>query len=84
VTKGALVVAKGKKAGTLYLTTYSTNVCNLVALEVDTTLWHYRLGHMSHKGIEIMKKDFPRYTERGLEFCEDCIYGKQKRVKVSQ
>ena len=57
VTKGALVVARGKKVGTLYLTTYSTNVCNLVASKLDTTLWNYRLSHMSHKGMEIIKKD---------------------------
>ncbi|KAH9322596.1 hypothetical protein KI387_017235, partial [Taxus chinensis] len=80
VTKGALVVARGKKVGTLYLTTYSTNVCNLVASEVDTTLWHYRLGHMSHKGMDIIKKDFPRYTENMFwSFVRTAYMGKQKQ-----
>ena len=78
VTKGALLVARGKKVGTLYLTTDSTNDCNLVDSDADTTLWHYRLDYMSHKGMKIINKDFPRYIEIGLEFCDDCIYGKQK------
>ncbi|KAH9299655.1 hypothetical protein KI387_031337, partial [Taxus chinensis] len=63
VTKGALVVARGKKVGTLYLTTDSTNDFNLVASDADTTLWHYRLGHMSHKGMDIIKKNLPGYIE---------------------
>ncbi|KAH9310470.1 hypothetical protein KI387_025505, partial [Taxus chinensis] len=63
VTKGALVVVRGKKVGTLYLSTNSTNDCNLVASDVDTKLWHYRLGHMNHKGMDIIKKNFPGYTE---------------------
>ena len=78
VTKGALVVARGKKVGTVYLTTDSTNDCNLVASDADTTLWHYRLGHMSHKGMNIIKKNFPGYIETGFDLCENCIYGKQK------
>jgi hypothetical protein len=24
--------------------------------EVDTTLWHHRVGHMSEKGMEILHK----------------------------
>ena len=45
-------------------------------------LWHLRLGHMSQKGLLILSK-------RGLlgdknfsdiEFCEHCIFGKQKRI----
>ncbi|KAH9308636.1 hypothetical protein KI387_036547, partial [Taxus chinensis] len=77
VTKGALVVARGKKVGTLYLTTDSTNDCNLVASNADTTLWNYRLSHMSHNGMNIINKNLPGYTETCLDFCENCIYGKQ-------
>ncbi|KAH9306007.1 hypothetical protein KI387_010411, partial [Taxus chinensis] len=49
VAKGTLVVARGKKNGTLYLTS-GADYCNLVAADGDATLWHQRLGHMSHKG----------------------------------
>lgn len=36
---------------------------------------------MSHIGMKIINKDLPGYTETCLEFCEDCIYGKHKRVR---
>jgi hypothetical protein len=57
VTKGSLVIEKGEKAGTLYLcignidSPISSNYTG-----VDTTLWNHRLGHMSEKGMYILKK----------------------------
>ena len=52
VTKGSLVIEKGEKVGTLYLCTGNTNSSiSLDSTEVDTTLWHNRLGHMSGKGM---------------------------------
>ncbi|RYA69877.1 hypothetical protein DD595_25460 [Enterobacter cloacae complex sp. 4DZ3-17B2] len=54
--------------------------------EVDSAVWHYRLGHMSAKGMQILqtKKLLPGLKEVDLEFCEDCVYGKQKRVKFQK
>ena len=52
VTKGALVVAKVEKVGTLYLC--KGNIDSSIALfstGTYTTLWHHRLGHMSEKGM---------------------------------
>eukprot|EP00253_Pinus_taeda_P026572 PITA_26572 len=46
VTKGALVIAKGKKVGTLYLCNGISNSINaLTSKGADATLWHHRLGH---------------------------------------
>jgi hypothetical protein len=52
VIKGSLVIAKGEKVGTLYLCIGNTDSSiSLASTEVDTTLWHHRLGHMSEKGM---------------------------------
>ena len=95
VTKGALVVAKGDKVGTLYLctgNTYSTLVATKLVttkiviahvVGIETKLWHHRLGHMSEKGMKILhsRKLLPGLKQIDLEFCENCVYGKQKRVR---
>eukprot|EP00253_Pinus_taeda_P006513 PITA_06513 len=48
VTKGAPVIAKGEKVGTLYLCNGISNYVNaLTSKEANATLWHHRLGHMS-------------------------------------
>lgn len=48
----------------------------------DAALWHQRLGHMSKKGLEVMLKrdQLPGLQSANLEFCEHCLYGKQKQV----
>jgi hypothetical protein len=90
VTKGALVVAKGDKVGTLYLCTSNT-YCTLDAIEtiptnivlthtigIETKLWHHRLRHMSEKGMKILhsKNLLPSLKNIDLEFYETCVYGK--------
>ena len=83
VTKATMVVVKGDKVGTLYLckgTTYSSIA--LASAGIDTTLWHYRIGHMSEKGMQILqcKKLLSGLKQIDLEFCEHYVYGKHKRV----
>jgi hypothetical protein len=78
------VIAKGEKVGTLYLCTGNTDSSiSLASTGVDTTLWHHRLGHMSEKGMQILhKRNFlPDLKQIDLDFCEHCVYGKQKRVR---
>eukprot|EP00253_Pinus_taeda_P033030 PITA_33030 len=54
VTKGALVIEKGKNVGTLYLCNSISNSVNaLTSKGADATLWHHRLEHMSEKGMKI-------------------------------
>ena len=46
-------------------------------------LWHHRLGHMSEKGMQILhsRNLLLDLKQVSLEFCEKCVYGKQKRVR---
>jgi hypothetical protein len=84
VIKGSLVIVKGEKVGTLYLCTGNTDSSiSLASTGVDTTLWHHRLGHMSEKGMQILHKInlLPDLKQIDLDFCEHCVYGKQKRVR---
>ncbi|OAE25312.1 hypothetical protein AXG93_4620s1260 [Marchantia polymorpha subsp. ruderalis] len=57
VSKDTMVAAKGKKVGTLYLTSHGSDT--LVVLVLDrresSNLWHNRLGHMSEKRMKVMQ-----------------------------
>jgi hypothetical protein len=79
-----MVIEKENKVGTLYLCTANTDSSiSLASTGVDTTLWHHRPGHVSEKGMQILhkKKMLPDLKQIDLDFCEHCVYGKQKRVK---
>ena len=83
VIKGSLVIVKGEKVGTLYLCIGNNDSSiSLASTRVDTTLWHHRLGHMSEKGMQILhKRNFLLDIKQiDLDFCENYVYGKQKRV----
>jgi hypothetical protein len=84
VIKGSLVIAKGEKVGTLCLCTGNTeSSISLASTGVDTKMWHHMLGHMSEKGMHILHKRnlLPDLKQIDLDFCEHCVYGKQKRVR---
>ena len=53
---------------------------SIASSELDNGVWHQRLGHMSEKEMKVMlskdKLSGLKFVE--LDFCEDCIYGKQK------
>ena len=44
----------------------------------NTKLWHMRLGHMSEKGIQILKKEghLGNHCTGKVEFYEHCIFRK--------
>ena len=52
VTKGVRVLARGKKTGTLYMTSSPRDTIAVADVSTDTSLWHCRLGHMSEKRDE--------------------------------
>lgn len=54
ITKGAMVIMRGLKCGTLYKTILSKDCIALVRSENDSMTWHRRLGHMSEKGMKMM------------------------------
>ena len=86
ITKGALVVARGKKTGTLYVTSNLENIVAVADADGKSNLWHQRLGHMSEKGMKTLlsKGKLPDMKNVDVCLCEDCIFGKQKKVSFTK
>ena len=86
ITKGALVVARGKKTGTLYVTSNLENIIVVADADGKSNLWHQRLGHMSDKGMKTLlsKGKLPDLKNVDVGLCEDCIFGKQKKVSFTK
>jgi hypothetical protein len=57
VSNGTMVAAKGKKVGTLYLTSHGSDTLVVVDSKESSNLWHYRLGHMSEKGMKVIQSN---------------------------
>ncbi|RVW52843.1 Retrovirus-related Pol polyprotein from transposon TNT 1-94 [Vitis vinifera] len=81
VIKGARVLARGKKTGTLYVTSCPRDTIAVADASTDTSLWHRRLGHMSEKGMKmlLLKGKLPELKFIDFDMCESCILGKQKK-----
>jgi GAG-pre-integrase domain len=86
IVKRAMMIARGRKSGTLYLTDNSGDLVALTGAETDPTLWHNRLGHMSDKGMKVLasKGLLPAMKSVETGFCEDYVLEKQKRVSFSK
>ncbi|KAM0004298.1 putative RNA-directed DNA polymerase [Helianthus debilis subsp. tardiflorus] len=84
LTRGSLIVAKGKRSSKLYRThpKISKDSVNLLVNADMTDLWHRRLAHMSEKGMFILlkKNALPDLHDVHLKKCSHCLAGKQKRV----
>ena len=82
VTKGARVLARGKKTGTLYMTSSPRDTIAVADASTDTSLWHRKLGHMSEKGIKMLLSKGKLLELKSIDFdmCENCILGKQKNM----
>ena len=82
ITKGALIIARGKKTGTLYVTSNLENIVTVADADGKSNLWHQRLGHMSEKGMKTLlsKGKLPDLKNVDVGLCEDFIFGKQKKV----
>ena len=81
VTKGARLLARGKKTGTLYMTSSLRDTIVVADASTDTSQWHRRLGDMSEKGMKMLlsKGKLPELKSIDSDMCESCILGKQKR-----
>lgn len=55
-----------------------------VGKNVKTTLWHCKLGHLSESGMKILKSKnaLIDMQDANFEFCEDCLYDKQKNLAL--
>ncbi|GKV36538.1 hypothetical protein SLEP1_g44659 [Rubroshorea leprosula] len=83
LTKGTMVVARGKKRFSLYETQAKQCQGQITVTEADAAkLWHKRLGHLSEKGLQILSKKelLPGFTGKLSETSVDCLAGKHHRV----
>ncbi|KAL2608162.1 hypothetical protein R1flu_026735 [Riccia fluitans] len=78
------VILRGRHRRNLYVLEGSTvfGEVHVTASQGEMAhLWHPRLGHMSEKGMEILRKQDLlsglRFSK--LEFCEHCVFGKHKQ-----
>ena len=54
ITKGAMVMAHGKKVGALYMTSDFGALILVALMEVAAGVWHQRLRHMTEKGMKVI------------------------------
>ena len=54
VTKGDMVLACGRKTGTLYMTSIPRDIIAIAEASADASLLHRRLGHISEKGMKML------------------------------
>ena len=69
LTKGSLIVAKGKKEGSLYF--MRGKLCkgelNVAYNNSNLEVWHRRLRHRSEKGLQILaRKESPSQYKRQI------------------
>ena len=89
VVSRALVVMKGIRRNNLYLYQGSTALGTAAAVtEADkvaemSSLWHMRHGHAGEKYLQTLAIQglLKGAKTCKLDFCEQCVLGKQKRVK---
>ena len=81
-----MVIARGSKMGTLYMTANDKDIVAAANLVEDSKIWHYRLRHMSEKGLKIMatKGKLGDLKSIDIGLCKDYIMGKQKKVTFSK
>ncbi|RDY10271.1 hypothetical protein CR513_05239, partial [Mucuna pruriens] len=75
LTKGNLVVARGEKISKLYWTKALVAKDSVNAMDMEASLWHRRLSHISEKGLTCLaKKDMLlRLKNAELEKCSHCM-----------
>ncbi|CAA0805819.1 Uncharacterized mitochondrial protein AtMg00300 [Striga hermonthica] len=72
-------------AGTLYTASGSSSNILLAGVVSQSHLWNSRLGHMSEKGIKVLKSRglLPELGLVDVGLCEQCVLRKQKRVSFT-
>ncbi|CAA0806775.1 Uncharacterized mitochondrial protein AtMg00300 [Striga hermonthica] len=68
--------------GTLYTASGSSSNILLAGAVSQSHLWHSRLGHMSEKGMKVLRPRglLPELESVDVGLCEQCVLGKQKRI----
>ena len=91
ITRGSYVAMRGVKRSGLYvllgkIVTKTPGAAMVNESSKDmTNLWHKRLGHISEKGLYYLNKQnvFGTDMVSKLEFCENCVLGKQHRLSFN-
>ena len=84
--KGAMVVARVTKFGTLYTSARCMNITVVAKSASNSNLWHNRLGHMSVKEMKMLvaKEVLEGLKSVDMGCCENCVMNKQKRVSFTR
>ena len=85
VARESLVTIRGTRRGSIYyLNGTIENVVVARSKEQDITkLWHMRLRYAGEKALHTLvnKGVLKGATTGKIDFCEHCVFGKQKNVK---
>ena len=91
VYKDKNLVLSGRKRNGLYVLDgfyYKTARIDFAfVIETDkTAIWHLRLGHASHKGLQVLCNRclLGKVSVVSLDFYETCTLGKQHRLSFSK
>ena len=86
IVKGAMVVARGTKFGTLYTTAGCINLAIVVEGDSGSCMWHNKLGHMTTQGMKMLvaKGALGGLKSVDMGLCDSCVMGKQKRVSFTK
>ena len=86
IVKGAIVVARGTKSGTLYTTAGCMNRVVVAESASNSSIWNNRLGHMSVKGMKMSAAEGVLEGLKSVDMspCENCVMSKQKRVSFTK
>ena len=86
IMKGAMVVARDTKFGTLYTTGGCMNIVVVAESASNSSLWHNRFGHMSMKEMKMLAAkevlESLQYVDVGR--CENYVISKQKQVNFTR
>jgi len=86
LSRGNLIVAKGEKISKLYWTKALVTKDSVNAMDMDASLWHRRLSHISEKGLNCLAKMdvLLGLKSAELEKCSHCMAGKKTRVSFKK
>ncbi|KAL2253255.1 UNVERIFIED_CONTAM: Retrovirus-related Pol polyprotein from transposon TNT 1-94 [Sesamum indicum] len=85
ISRGAMTLARGLKSGTLYMAGGSSSNIPFAGTVSQANLWHNGLGHMSKKGMNVLKSKgrLPELKSVKVGHCEHFrVFENQKRVSL--
>ena len=86
LTKGSLVVARGRLCCLLYKTKVYRGQLNAVNDGTSPDLWHKQVAHLREKELQLLAKQslIPMAKDKSSNPCDYCLLGKQHRVSFQK